>query len=220
MSAGPTEGAPGQQDEVDGAGEYFVTALATVLTHLASARNGRPQRVTKFHSIRAPNLSVHDYLLRIAKFFQCSHECFVLCLIYIDRIVKLHPEFTMCHLNIHRLLVTSVMLAVKFFDDVYYSNAYYAKVGGVRTKEVNALEAQFLKLIEWRLHVTPQEYDQYRAHVYTAVRGTAPGPEEPLEIRTYQQPSLEAPWRQADAVPAHGAEQREQEGQETQMMNH
>lgn len=26
-----------------------------------------------------------------------------------------------------RLLVTSVMLAVKFFDDVYYSNAYYAK---------------------------------------------------------------------------------------------
>ena len=28
-----------------------------------------------------------------------------------------------------RLLVTSVMLAVKFFDDVYYSNAYYAKAG-------------------------------------------------------------------------------------------
>eukprot|EP00971_Amphidinium_carterae_P312010 6202150-Amphidinium_carterae.1 len=60
------------------------------------------------------------------------------------------------------------MLAVKFFDDVYYSNAYYAKVGGVRTKddasayfhqhEVNALEAQFLKLIEWRLHVTPQVF--------------------------------------------------------------
>ena len=30
--------------------------------------------------------------------------------------------------NLARLLVTSVMLAVKFFDDVYYSNAYYAKV--------------------------------------------------------------------------------------------
>lgn len=59
---------------------------------------------------------------------------------YIDRIVKLHPDFTICSLNIHRLgckgasspfrlrlLVTSVMLAVKFFDDVYCSNAYYAK---------------------------------------------------------------------------------------------
>lgn len=117
-----------------------------------------------------------------------------------------------------RLLVTSVMLAVKFFDDVYYSNAYYAKamgssweswdggflpwkfhgkyghdiffdmskwqwtspwkaasrktsfmhrriiatawvspqVGGVRTREVNALESHFLQLIEWKLHVTPE----------------------------------------------------------------
>jgi len=159
---------PGQ--EVERAGQYFVTALANILTHLASLA-GRPQRVTRFHAIRAPQLSIHDYLMRIAKYFQCSHECFVLCLVYIDRIVKLHPEFTISNLNIHRLLVTSIMLAVKFFDDVYYSNSYYAKVGGVKTREVNALEAQFLQLIEWRMYVSPQEYDQYRNHVYMAVRG-------------------------------------------------
>ncbi|CAE8655839.1 unnamed protein product, partial [Polarella glacialis] len=79
--------------------------------------------------------------------------------------------FTICSLNIHRLLVTSVMLSAKFFDDVYYSNAYYAKVGGVKTSELNALEALFMKLIEWRVHVSPQEYLQYRNHVLTAVRG-------------------------------------------------
>lgn len=163
---------PGQ--EVDTAGPYFVTALADVLTHLASLA-GRPQKVTKFHSVRAPQLSIRDYLMRIAKYFQCSRECFVLCLVYIDRIVKLHPEFTICSLNIHRLLVTSVMLAAKFFDDVYYSNAYYAKVGGVRTKEVNTLEAQFLQLIDWRLNVTPQEYNQYRFHVCSAARGARGG---------------------------------------------
>lgn len=174
MSDEAPYGDPGQ--EVDTAGPYFVTALADVLTHLASLA-GRPQRVTKFHSVRAPQLSIRDYLMRIAKYFQCSRECFVLCLVYIDRIVKLHPEFTICSLNIHRLLVTSVMLAAKFFDDVYYSNAHYAKVGGVRTKEVNALEAQFLQLIDWRLNVTPQEYNQYRFHVCSAVaaRGGANG---------------------------------------------
>lgn len=163
-------GDPGQ--EVETAGPEFVAALADVLTHLASLA-GRPQRVTKFHCVRAPQLSIHDYLMRIAKYFQCSRECFVLCLVYIDRIVKLHPEFTICNLNIHRLLVTSVMLSVKFFDDVYYSNAYYAKVGGVRTKEVNVLEALFLQLIDWRLHVTPQEFDQYRNHVCMAAQGSA-----------------------------------------------
>ena len=28
-----------------------------------------------------------------------------------------------------------VMLAAKFHDDLYYSNAYYAKVGGLQVKE-------------------------------------------------------------------------------------
>jgi len=151
--------------EVDYAGPQFVPALANVLTHLASL-TGRPNKVTPFHCVRAPQLGVYDYLMRISKYFQCSNECFVMSLVYIDRIVKLHPEFTICSLNIHRLLVTSVMLAVKFYDDVYYSNAYYGKVGGVKTKEINTLEHQFLRLLDWNLHVSPQEYTQYRNHVY------------------------------------------------------
>jgi len=175
---------PGQ--EVGIAGPAFVTALANVLTHLASLA-GRPQRVTRFHAVRAPQLSIHDYLMRIATYFQCSHECFVLGLVYIDRIVKIHPEFTICSLNIHRLLVTSVMLGAKFFDDVYYSNSYYAKVGGVRTQELNALEALFLRLIEWRLHVLPTEYEQYRNQVLTAVRGSGPscGPGTSVEEKQF-----------------------------------
>jgi len=66
------------------------------------------------------------------------------------------------------------MLAVKFFDDVYYSNAYYAKVGGVKTKEVNTLEQHFLRLIDWQLAVTPQEYEQYRNQVFAAVQAPTP----------------------------------------------
>lgn len=192
---------PGQ--EVSRAGSGFVEALANVLVHLASpeanAANGngaRIQRVTRFHAVRASHLSVHDYLMRIATYFQCSHECFVLSLVYIDRIVKLHPEFTISTLNIHRLLVTSVMLSAKFFDDVYYSNAYYAKVGGVRTNELNALETLFLKLIEWRLHVLPEEYEEYRNYVLTAVQGgrtNGTGPDTgPTPYQTTAE--QEAPW--------------------------
>lgn len=32
-------------------------------------------------------------------------------------------------LNVHRLLLTGVMLAAKLMDDKYYNNSYYAKVG-------------------------------------------------------------------------------------------
>mmetsp|Transcript_49578 Transcript_49578/g.106117 ORF Transcript_49578/g.106117 Transcript_49578/m.106117 type:complete len:226 (-) Transcript_49578:104-781(-) len=201
---------PGQ--EVGTAGPGFVAALANVLTHLASLA-GRPSRVTRFHAIRAPQLSIHDYLVRIAMYFQCSNECFVLGLVYIDRIVKLHPEFTISNLNIHRLLVTSVMLAAKFFDDVYYCNSYYAKVGGVRTQELNALEALFLRLIEWRLHVLPQEYEQYRNHVLTAVRGA---PASGMALAPYQHAAPETPWGGLSAplpgnAPAPGGEELGQE---------
>jgi len=182
---------PGQEART--AGPSFVPALANILQHMASLA-GRPQRVTRFHAIKVPQLSICDYLSRISTYFQCSHECFVLALVYIDRIVKLHPDFTISVLNIHRLLVTSVMLGAKFFDDVYYSNSYYAKVGGVRTQELNALEAQFLRLIEWKLHVLPQEYDQYRNYVLKAVRGNGLTP-----FTLYQQPQVGGPYPQAPA---------------------
>lgn len=189
--------------EVGTAGPSFLPALANVLTHMASLA-GRPQRVTRFHAIKVPQLSIRDYLARISIFFRCSPECFVLALIYIDRIVKLHPAFTISVLNIHRLLVTSVMLAAKFFDDVYYPNSYYAKVGGVRTQELNALEAQFLRLIEYKLHVLPSEYDQYRNHVLMAVSG-----ENSFNSTQYQQPSPETPWT-GESQP--GQEHAEAEG--------
>mmetsp|Transcript_18472 Transcript_18472/g.41788 ORF Transcript_18472/g.41788 Transcript_18472/m.41788 type:complete len:284 (+) Transcript_18472:1-852(+) len=182
-STGTLQGTPGpdsEELEVGATDSGFITALANVLTHLASLA-GRPQRVTRFHAIRAPQLSVHDYLTRVATYFHCSNECFVLALVYIDRILQLHPEFTICSLNIHRLLVTSVMLAAKFFDDVYYSNAYYAKVGGVRVQELNVLEALFLHLLGWRVHVLPQEYEQYRRHVLRAVNGGT-ADEEPVQM--------------------------------------
>jgi len=145
----------------------IIRALANVLTRLASL-GCRPQRSTCFHAVCPPQISIHDYLDRIAKYFHCSDACLILGLVYIDRIVKLHPEFVVSTLNIHRLLVTSMMLAAKFHDDIFYSNKYYAQVGGVRLKEFNMLEANFLKMIRWCLHVLPEEYDQYLERILSA----------------------------------------------------
>lgn len=71
------------------------------------------------------------------------------------------------------------MLAAKFFDDHYYSNAYYARVGGVRSKEINILEVHFLTLIGYQLYVSPSEYEQYRNNVLLAVNSTQVQPSLP-----------------------------------------
>jgi len=49
----------------------------------------------------------------------------------------------------------------KFFDDHYYNNAYYAKVGGVTYSEMNALEVEFLFMLNFDLFVTTETYKQY-----------------------------------------------------------
>ena len=67
---------------------------------------------------------------RIHKYASCSKECFILALIYIDRLIQ-RNNFLLTELNVHRVVITAVLLAAKFFDDAYYNNAYYAKVGGV-----------------------------------------------------------------------------------------
>ena len=38
--------------------------------------------------------------------------------------------------DVYPFLCNSIMLASKFFDDVYYNNAYYARVGGISNAEV------------------------------------------------------------------------------------
>ncbi|KAF9296589.1 hypothetical protein BGZ88_012335 [Linnemannia elongata] len=59
--------------------------------------------------------------------------------------------------NIHRLLITSLMIAAKFTSDLFYSNARYAKVGGLSLPELNQLELEFLFTSKFELNVKVDE---------------------------------------------------------------
>lgn len=169
LAAATEELAPATEAIAVSAGEQFIVGLGHVLSrwveHTSSEGTGK---ATHFHSARKPSMSIKNYLQRIHKYFACSDESYVLALVFIDRIGKVDPSMFVCDLNVHRLLVIAVMVAVKFHDDVYYSNAYYAKVGGLSLKEVNALEAKLVTLLDWNLVVAPGEYQLYHSLVCQA----------------------------------------------------
>lgn len=71
---------------------------------------------TVFHGLRAPTISIQQYVDRIFKYSGCSPSCFVVAQIYVDRFLQ-QTDVHLTSLNIHRLLITSVMLAAKVFDD-------------------------------------------------------------------------------------------------------
>lgn len=149
-------------------GLAIVRVLAAVLDRLVCANSplARTERsqVTKFHALKAPGIGIQQYLERIHKYASCSSQCFIMALIYIDRLIQ-RNNFLLTELNVHRVIVTAILLAAKFFDDAYYNNAYYAKVGGVLISEMNGLEVDFLFRINFSLHVTPELFEQYRAEL-------------------------------------------------------
>ncbi|XP_062099821.1 cyclin-P3-1-like [Humulus lupulus] len=121
--------------------------------------------LTIFHGLRAPSLSIRQYVDRIFKYSGCSPSCFVVANIYLDRFLK-NTEIHLTSLNVHRLLITSVMLAAKFMDGAFFNNAYYAKVGGVSTSELNRLEMWFLFTIDFRLQVNVETFGKYCSKIY------------------------------------------------------
>lgn len=70
-----------------------------------------------FHGVRAPSISIPKYLERLYKYTNCSPSCFVVGYVYIDRLGHKYPDSLLVSLNVHRLLVTCVMVASKMLDD-------------------------------------------------------------------------------------------------------
>jgi len=148
----------------------LVEVLADVLARLCERndhfiRGGTP--VTRFHALRPPQITIKSYLERIAKYSSCSEECFVLALIYIDRVIRKNSSFLVNSLNVHRLLITTIMLGAKFFDDQYFNNKYFGKVGGVSQREMNLLEIEFLFMINFDLFVETELYKVYDKRLMT-----------------------------------------------------
>lgn len=122
-------------------------------------------KLTLFHGLRPPLISVRKYLERIYKYTNCSPSCFVVAYVYIDRLVHRQPDQPVTSFNVHRLLITSVMLAAKCLDDVHYNNAFYARVGGISNPELNRLEMDLLFRLDFRVQVTLQIFESYCTHL-------------------------------------------------------
>lgn len=141
--------------------EALVTCISNYINQRVAANNqdaSLEKLSTIFHAVRPPSISVLDYLLRMFKYAFCSRSCFVTAIVYLERLAAKERVYLLTSLNVHRLLITSLMLAAKYLDDIYYNNAYYAKVGGVSLGEMNLLELELLEALSFSLAVDKKEY--------------------------------------------------------------
>ncbi|CAK8536568.1 unnamed protein product [Lathyrus sativus] len=168
--------------------EKLVDELNQQLNKLScdSVRLGKS--LNAFHGVRAPGISIPKYLERIYKYTNCSPSCFVVGYVYIDMLTHKHPDSLVLSLNVHRLLVTSVMVASKMLDDEHYNNAVYARVGGVSNAELNKLELELLFLLDFKVVVSSRVFESYCLHLEKEmlVNGTGLKIERTLSPKSFE----------------------------------
>lgn len=148
-----------------------LTIISTLIERLVARNDGLVEAVrigkslNGFHGVRAPTISIPNYLERIYRYTNCSPSCFVVGYVYIDRLSHRYPDSLLISLNVHRLLITSVLVASKVIDDEHYNNAFYARVGGLTNAELNRLELELLFLLDFRVMVSSGVFESYCLHL-------------------------------------------------------
>lgn len=114
--------------------------------------------ISYFFSTRIAEITPQDYVQRLLQYSRCSASVFVHAIVLLQRLENKDKRLVLSPHNIHRLLITAVVISAKFLDHAWFSNSYYARVGGIATvAEMNVLEVQMLKLLDYHVLVSPAE---------------------------------------------------------------
>ena len=121
----------------------------------------KSQKKSLFTSKKIPNISIGDYLERIKKFTNINDSTLIICLIYLDRYLKMN-KIILTEFNVHRLFFSSLLIAIKYNEDYYYTNKFYSNVSGLKCSELNKLELKFSTEIKFDLFVDKNLYEKYK----------------------------------------------------------
>ncbi|KAI9230008.1 MAG: hypothetical protein DHS80DRAFT_4889, partial [Piptocephalis tieghemiana] len=103
--------------------------------------------------------SLHNFTLHLARRTRLDPAAALVAAIYLKRLRKIMPSGARgkaC--TLHRVLLASLLLASKYVNDYAPSNRHWAKHSGVfGVEEVNLMERQLLKLMDFTLSITEDE---------------------------------------------------------------
>ena len=141
-----------------------IEIIADLLNNICEENKDKSEnvnnKISPFMTINIPSISIKDYLLGLLNFTKINESTIIIILIYIDRICKIN-NFQINYRNIYKLIISSMIIAIKYNEDNYYSSEVYSKLGGISVKELNYLEFNFLILIKFSLFIEDDLFSKY-----------------------------------------------------------
>ena len=142
--------------------EFIISEILTEISSQNSEVEFNPD--DPFSRQNPSKVTLQYFFGRIRRYSQIEKSTLIIILIYIDRVcitsgIILNPH------NIHRIILGCLILAIKYNEDVYYNNEYYAKIGGVPLDEINTLEYKSFELIDQNLFISDDIFEKYLAYI-------------------------------------------------------
>lgn len=125
---------------------------------------------------------ISGFIEAIYDLAQFSPECCVICLVYINRINAL-TDMPLLPTTWRPLVIISLMIAQKMWDDNYLSNADFQYIYPFfNSSQFNMLEIKFLDLIQYNTHIKLSIYTRY----YLELKSLSPEdfPMKPMDVFT------------------------------------
>ena len=113
-----------------------------------------------FYFKHLPGISLDDYIYRIYKNTKMNISTLIISIIYIDRFCEMN-RYVLCMNNIHKIILSSCLLSIKFNEDINVNNKYYSKVAGISIYDLNNLEFSLYVKLQFSLLVDFDMYQKY-----------------------------------------------------------
>jgi hypothetical protein len=137
----------------------LASAIDRICTLNCDLRSASP---TVFDAVAVPSMSVHCYLVRLHRYTKFDFVCFHVAAWYLHRLCQQDRSFCPTMHNIHRLLITALLVSSKATDDIFHANVFMAQCGGIASGELNKLEVELCERLRWRLLPHVEEMAQLR----------------------------------------------------------
>ncbi|TNJ26826.1 Cyclin family protein [Giardia muris] len=107
-----------------------------------------------------PNMPLEQFLGLLAKKTGVQRQCFIASILLIRRFHTLNPRQPLTHLNIYRIALISLIVAVALLEDCVYDLESWDKLtfSHYGVSFLATLEQQYLTLIQWNVLITASEY--------------------------------------------------------------
>jgi metal-sulfur cluster biosynthetic enzyme len=119
-------------------------------------------KLTPFHSVVEPPVAIDVYVHRLVRYLGCSDHGVMMGMILTAKYCVANALLP-SRLTMHRLLLTTTLIAVKCHHDIFSSNQSFAKIGGIMVEELNALEVLVFHGLGFRTRIRPHDVKRLSA---------------------------------------------------------